>query len=333
MKKIFLIFFASAAILFSGCNKYLDVKPKGYTIPEFFDDYQRLLNNSSLYATPTSYPSFLTDDVQSGVTRDPNLNSEFEGYDLSKRNLYTFASGAVLEDGQSDGFYEPAYARIFVYNTVINNVGNVPDGTEAAKKKLKAEAQIGRAFEYLTLVNGYGVHYDPATAATDLGVPMVLSEDINKSYERVTVAAVYSQVKTDIDEALPSLSLTASHPFLPTKAAAYALLSRMYLYMGNYEKALENANAALTFSSALIDYSQYTTQKSTWGRVHLTGDVNVSFPDYEHSMENVWSKGSASSDGNLFTQVYASEDLLNVYKSNLAGGAIDKRFALFFVTD
>jgi hypothetical protein len=65
MKKIFTILFI-AIVALSGCKKYLDVKPKGYTIPEFYDDYERLLNNSALYGVSSSYPVYLTDDAQSG---------------------------------------------------------------------------------------------------------------------------------------------------------------------------------------------------------------------------------------------------------------------------
>lgn len=41
---------------------------------------------------------------------------------------------------------------------------------------------VGRAFEYLTLVNAYANHYDPSTAATDPGVPLMLDKNINKQF-------------------------------------------------------------------------------------------------------------------------------------------------------
>ena len=84
----------------------------------------------------------------------------------------------------------------------------VEDVTLDKKRSLRAEALVGRAFEYLTLVNAYANHYDKNTAATDPGVPLMLDKEINKSnLERATVQQVYDQILIDLDTAalyLPS---------------------------------------------------------------------------------------------------------------------------------
>ncbi|TKC05050.1 RagB/SusD family nutrient uptake outer membrane protein [Pedobacter frigoris] len=330
MKKIFSLLFIVGVMLSTGCKKYLDIKPKGYTIPEFYEDYAKLLNNASLYRVSSAYPNYLTDDVQAGEVKDPNKAADYPLYALFKRNMYEFKGGAIFEPGESDRFYEPAYEHIYVYNTVINNIEKVPDGSAADKKQLKAEAQIGRAFEYLTLVNAYAEHYDPATATTALGVPLVSSEDINVKYKRNTIAEVYEFIKKDLDEALPNLGNTAAHSFRPTKSVGYAFLSKMYLYMGKYDEALKNANEALKLNNALIDYSIYTNKKGTWGRVCTIADQSVLFPDADKSKESVWTRLTASSYGHVFAEVYASTDLLDVYRKSIPAGATDQRLKLFF---
>ncbi|WEK20572.1 MAG: RagB/SusD family nutrient uptake outer membrane protein [Candidatus Pedobacter colombiensis] len=331
MKKIFLLLVAITGIMTTGCKKFLDVKPKGYTIPSTFDDYQRLLNNQSLYRVSSAYPNFLTDDARAGERSDPNRATEYPLLALYLRNLYEFKPGPIYDQGAPDTFWEPAYAHIFIYNTVINNIEKVPDGTDATRKQLKAEAQIGRAFEYLTLVNGYANHYNPVTAATDLGVPILLSEDINAPYKRNTVAEVYAQIQKDLDEALPNLAATAPNNFHPIKSVGFAFLSKMYLYMGNYAEALKNVNEALKLNSALIDYKLYTTKNgTTFGRVCTKLDPLVPFPDANKSIESVWVRNGASSIGDLNAAVYASDDLLATYRANLPVGATDQRLALFF---
>lgn len=329
MKKIFTIIFI-ATVALSGCKDYLDVKPKGYTIPEFYEDYEKLLNSSSLYRVSSAYPVFLTDDAQAGEVKDPNKSADYPSYALFKRNLYEFKPGRVFESAESDRFYEPAYEHIYVYNTVINNIEKVKDRTVADRMQLKAEAQIGRAFEYLTIVNAYAAHYDPATAETDLGVPLVLTEDINAKYTRGTVAKVYRQIQKDLDEALPHLAVKTANNFHPTKSVGYAFLSRMYLYMGKYAEALKNANEALKLNSNLIDYSIYTNKKGTWGRVCTIADQAVLFPDADKSKESVWIRFGASSYGHVFTELYASKDLLDVYQKDLPVNATDQRLKLFF---
>lgn len=328
-KSVYGIIAGAAIFLAAGCNKYLDIKPKGYTIPEFFDDYQKLLSDQSLYRAVSSYPNFLTDNVQSGTDRDVNKAAGFIGYQVFKRNLYTFGQGQVLEPGQADTQWEPSYSHIFTYNTIINNIMNVPDGTDAEKRRLKAEALVGRAFEYLVLVNTYAKHYDPATASSDLGVPMVLEEDINYKYERVSVAKVYEQIKKDLDEATPNLSERVPNNFHPQRSVGLAFLSRMYLYMGDYQKALQHANEALKLSDQLMDYKLYTTGKGTFGRVHTINGAEP-FPEAHKNRESVWTRLGSSSYGTMYAEVYATEDLLDAFQRNLPAGSEDQRLQLFY---
>ncbi|WP_316842279.1 RagB/SusD family nutrient uptake outer membrane protein [Pedobacter gandavensis] len=333
MKKIFIALLLAAAV-FTGCKDYLDIKPKGYTIPEVFEDYKKLLNNRDLNYSASAYPNFLTDDAQTGTLKDVNSNTDFTLRSLLKRNLYSFEHGATLESGSMDTFYESAYSRIFTYNVVINNIENVPDGVPAQKKQLKAEALVGRAFEYFNLVNGYSVQYDAATAATDLGVPLVLSEDVTLKYIRNTVAEVYAQILKDLLEAQPNLGTVADHKFRPTKAACYALLSKTYLVMGKYTEALQNANEALKVNKNLISYQDYTTKLGvTFGRVITIAKPELFFPPVENSVETVWARRTAQSDGHVMGELYASKDLLDIYAKDLPGGGIDKRLNLFFCTD
>lgn len=142
MKKIYFALLVLGALSFSSCNDYLDIKPKGYTIPEKTNDYQLLMNSTSLISSTPGYPVFLTDDINLGLTNDPVTSSRFDNISYLKKQLYSFASGAILEDGQTDTYWETAYSRIFTYNVVINNVLNSIEGTEVQKKKLWAEAKV-----------------------------------------------------------------------------------------------------------------------------------------------------------------------------------------------
>ncbi|MCX2451880.1 RagB/SusD family nutrient uptake outer membrane protein [Pedobacter sp. PLR] len=333
MKKIFFALLLTTGV-FTGCKDYLDIKPKGYTIPALFEDYQKLLNDNALNNSSSAYPNYLTDDVQAGIEKDESSSTDYTLFSILKRNLYGFAHGATLESGNVDTFYESAYSRIFTYNTVINNVENVPDGVTDLKKQLKAEAMVGRAFEYLNLVNGYAVHYDAATAATDLGVPLVLVEDINKKYIRNTVAEVYAFILKDLTEAQPNLATKGGDRFRPTKAAVDALLSKVYLYMGNYPEALQNANEALIVNKALMNYGDYTSKLGvTYGRVILESNKALVFPTLDKNIETIWGRQTATSNGHVFAEVYASPDLLNTYAKDLPAGAVDKRLKLFFCQD
>lgn len=332
MKKFFSLALV-ASILISGCNSYLDVKPKGFTIPELVGDFEQLLNYTTLIRASPGYPDYLTDHVQSGDLVDATRGASFESYAVAKRRLYTFEHGAIFEDGSPDSYWETAYSHIFTYNVVINNVLNATDGKEVDKKRLWAEAKIGRAFEYLSLVNIYSKHYNAATAETDLGLPLVLTEDINQKYERVSVAKIYELVKIDLEDALPFLAATSPNKFQASKSVGFAFLSRMYLYKGDYVAALSNAKEALKLNSHLEDYGQFTTKlKTTWGRVHYKGDEKKPFPEIRFNNETIWGRMGTPSNGSVNAEVYASTDLIDTYKRDMKGTK-DMRYDLFFCRD
>lgn len=240
-----------SVLLLSSCDSFLDVKPKGIVIPEFFEDYEKLINGSQIMKSSETFPIYLTDDL----SFPDGLNlSQKELAVNSKANLFTFQS-EVFGDGEKDALWEGSYNRIYTYNVIIEDVMSVQDVPWEKKKSLQAEALVGRAFEYLNLVNAYGKHYHPATASTDPGVPLVLTKEIIQGqFKRATVQQVYDLIKTDLDTAsrylIDNPSLKA---FRATKAAGIGMLARMYLYMGNYDKALEYAKQSLEINSALLD--------------------------------------------------------------------------------
>lgn len=313
-----------------SCDSFLDVKPKGYTIPEKFEDYEKLINHVSLYRALDVYTCYMTDDILlADEGDDPNGSFDFSVKDEYIKNLYRFDKGQVFTPGDNDDIWKRAYSNIFTYNAVINNVLSVQDASDSEKKRLWAEALIGRAFEYLNLVNVYGNHYDGATAGTDLGVPLVLSEEVSRSYSRNTVAEVYKRIQDDLDAAVPCLSDAVNHSFRPSKSIAYAFLAKMYLYMGDYAKALTNANEALKQSNALVDYKKYKAIPGQWGRLVTVADENVEFPEVQDNPENIYTR-LLNNTSYLFKQVCASQDLLDTYARNLNVGAKDMRLELFY---
>lgn len=303
--------------LMASCDDYLNIKPKGMVIPEKCEDYEKLLNYAQLMKASDSYPNFMTDDVF--LPYDDDLTGGYVSLELPDQRLYTFDS-EVFGDGESDGLWEYSYNRIYTYNVIIQEVMGSTQATEDHKKQVRAEALMGRAFEYLTLVNAYGKHYDPATAATDPGVPLMLDEDINKTnLQRASVQAVYDQIKKDLDEAAFDLpERPVLNAFRASKPVGYGMLARMYLYMGNYEKALENAKISLEHNSALQSILPYeVVDVNKW-----IGRINV--PDRANNPENIYIRLAPYTFG-LSSSVYGSEDLIKLYDKEK-----DMRYLLYF---
>lgn len=304
--------------MLTGCNDYLDIKPKGEKIPTTVSDYETLLNYESVQKVSDTYPAYLTDDVflpdVAEGTATPGLNS----VDQSIRNLYLFKK-EVFGDAQDDGFWFASYNRIYYYNTVVDNIMNADGSDEQQKLSIRAEALISRALEYLYLVNGYAKYYDVRTAESDPGVPLILDEDISKkNLVRASVKDVYAQIQSDLQTALPNLPMQAKgNAFRASKAAGYGVLAKMYLYMGNYAKALKAANAVLEMNNSLLDLKKYAVVKaqSSIGRTNVPQDID--------NPENIYIKFAPYVYG-LSSKVFGSDELISLFSED------DMRLQVYF---
>ena len=304
--------------MLTGCNDYLDIKPKGEKIPKTVTDYETLLNYESVQKVSDTYPTYLTDDVYlpdvAQGTTTPGLNS----VDQSILNLYLFKKD-VFGEAQDDGFWFASYNRIYYYNTVIDNIMDAEGPSEQQKHSIRAEALISRALEYLYLVNGYAKHYDVRTAETDPGVPLILDEDISKKdLVRASVKDVYAQIQSDLQAALPNLpAQPKGNAFRASKAAGYGILAKMYLYMGNYAEALKAANAVLEMNNSLLDLKKYAVVKpqSSIGRTNVPQDID--------NPENIYIKFAPYVYG-LSSKVFGSDELISLFSED------DMRLQVYF---
>ena len=318
MKKVTTILAICVVVMLTGCNDYLDIKPKGEKIPKTVTDYETLLNYESVQKVSDTYPTYLTDDVYlpdvAQGTATPGLNS----VDQSILNLYLFKKD-VFGEAQDDGFWFASYNRIYYYNTVIDNIMDAEGPSEQQKHSIRAEALISRALEYLYLVNGYAKHYDVRTAETDPGVPLILDEDISKKdLVRASVKDVYAQIQSDLQAALPNLpAQPKGNAFRASKAAGYGILAKMYLYMGNYAEALKAANAVLEMNNSLLDLKKYAVVKvqSSIGRTNVPQDID--------NPENIYIKFAPYVYG-LSSKVFGSDELISLFSED------DMRLQVYF---
>ena len=318
MKNVTTILAICVVVMLTGCNDYLDIKPKGEKIPKTVTDYETLLNYESVQKVSDTYPTYLTDDVYlpdvAQGTATPGLNS----VDQSILNLYLFKKD-VFGEAQDDGFWFASYNRIYYYNTVIDNIMNADGSDEQQKLSIRAEALISRALEYLYLVNGYAKHYDVRTADTDPGVPLILDEDISKKdLVRASVKDVYAQIQSDLQAALPNLpAQPKGNAFRASKAAGYGILAKMYLYMGNYAEALKAANAVLEMNNSLLDLKKYAVVKaqSSIGRTNVPQDID--------NPENIYIKFAPYVYG-LSSKVFGSDELISLFSED------DMRLQVYF---
>jgi hypothetical protein len=100
---------------------------------------------------------------------------------------------------------------------------------------------------YFDLVRFFAEQYKFGTANTQLGVPLVLTPtgaiSASNYVHRNTVDEVYAQVITDLTAA--ASKLPEDNDVYASSGAAKALLARVYLQKGEYDKARDNASAVI----------------------------------------------------------------------------------------
>ncbi|NLR59352.1 RagB/SusD family nutrient uptake outer membrane protein [Chitinophaga polysaccharea] len=244
----------------ASCRKFVEVEQPNQRQFKYTADYQRLLNNVSLFEISASLPMLSCDDINLGS--NTNLESLLNrGAD----NIYTWAADYYTSD-QSDAGWDQLYNQIYVCNQITANVMESKEGTTEQKQRIYAEAQAQRASAYLTLVNLYARVYNTANATTDPGLPLLLKPDLLVPLNRASVKQVYDQVILDLNQALPLLPDNPSNRLHPGKAAGYALLARTYLYMQQYSEAADYAAKSLAAYNTLLDLNDYADGAKAYPR-------------------------------------------------------------------
>jgi hypothetical protein len=151
---------------------------------------------------------------------------------------------AILADNTSvTNLWSAIYDGIGRVNTIIARVPAVADLSDTEKNEILGEAYALRALHYSNLVKFWG------------GVPLVLTpiEDpvTASKLTRATVAEVYTQILSDLDQAATLVTNTSQRTQV-SKLFVSALRARVLLYKGDYTGALAAANATLAGRDTLV---------------------------------------------------------------------------------
>lgn len=254
-----------AASLSSCVNDWLDVAPSdgtdaGAALTSSSDlaaartgMYKALKGNSSL-VDYYGQQFFVYGDVHAGDDYQYNnlggSNRASFYYDMNYQTASEFTSSSNVA-------WKSPYIVIGRANRIIAAAegGALSDAAEAKATidQYAAEAKVLRALAHFDLVRIYGKPYTEDQGAS-LGVPLVTEVlESNAKPARSTVAEVYTQVVKDLTEAISSNALaTETEPGYVSVWGAKAILSRVYLNMGDYANALSVAEDIIKNSGAAL---------------------------------------------------------------------------------
>lgn len=220
----------------------------------------------------------------------------------------------------------------FSYQIIININGMIeaiPEGESKEMDQTLGENYFLRAFMYFNLCNIFGRPY-AQSPETNLGVPLKLSTKMDEYPERATVKEVYSQLIEDLEKGASLMQIEKDNIYA-SKEVAYALLSRIYLYMQNWEKAAEYADLVIKSGRyALLEgetfqrYPTFVPEKNAETIWAIRMTKNVDFEKYHMGFYSVGSMYAQINDIG-WGEMYPSSsylDLLGQNPSDLRHGFI-----------
>jgi hypothetical protein len=151
--------------------------------------------------------------------------------------LYTYSSSSTY------GLFTQGYTTVRRANAILENIGNLPNGT--FKNDVQGQALALRGMVYFDMARVYSKTYLNASDA-DFTVPYVTTTDATNLPGSEPVKGFYDKVIADLvaAEALINPLATNKDIYLNKEAVA-GLLSRVYLYKGDYANCIAQANIAL----------------------------------------------------------------------------------------
>lgn len=317
--------YAMGVLLLTSCSDFLKQEDKDKVIPRTMEQFESMLHEEGFVGVSWFYLSdFMTDDVTENTNVITTAKNQYKGIYTWQRDIERTGDGHYSD--ANNAMWGKLYNDILVANYIIERIDDIVDADALAGRKtyLNAEAYFLRARAYLELVNIYAPPYEAATATTTLGVPLREGTGITNNYHRNTIAEVYAQIESDLRHSIELFDKTTVQKSLwhPNKKAALLLLSRAYLYKGEWENVISTTSELIELCPQGLyplnrNFTEPVVRVANQELLHTWGVIAGTLVD--NAMEGVQSEIPTiyRVDGSLSTAAYGvSDELLGMYAEN-----------------
>ncbi len=202
---------------------------------------------------------------------------------------FTEYSARIQTSGRTRVIWNTYYTQVAEVNSIINAIG--PDTDDASGKAFRGQALALRGFFTFNAARIYAHTY--LGHESDLCIPLPTGQSFDGK-PRSSVQDVYDQIILDLEEAVVLLEgYTRSTKQEVDLAVAQAVLSTVYLEMGNWSAAADMANAA----------------RSTYG-IMGTDEYMGGFSDINNT-EAMWGADIDSESSTVFASFFSHFDNTN----------------------
>ena len=251
LKNVFIGIIGIATL--EACSDFLEEQSQDEVIVRTVTDYSQFLLGSAYDMRNSGEILYLLDD-------DVALE-EKQYYVGDNANAINYFGYFTWQPDMWERWYKITDAYVSIYgqlkgvNATLDGIDEAT-GSDVERDYVKAEALGLRGYYYFMLINLYGEPYNHNKQS--LGVPLKLTAGlVENGIERNTVEEVYTQIVKDLTA---SAELFDRHPkrgknYRFNQTCAYIMLSRVYLYMEQWENVEKAASKAIETAEGLTNYT------------------------------------------------------------------------------
>lgn len=279
----------SSLLLMASCNEdELIVSPNdGPSIENYYQtngDFRAGVDYAYDAFKGTGYYA-QTNDLSQVIIPDIVTDNLIQSPDGRGSNQLIFNFEYAENVGGVTNLYGAAYAVVARANSVLANTGKLPVG--AFRNNIEAESRAIRALAHFDIVTRYAkIPTQSADANSSMGIAYVENYDPFFLHTRnLNVGQVYEKIIQDLIFAEQNISTSSGTTDVIVgrfnKAAIQGLLSRVYLYMGDYKNTILWGERSLALSASVGTVANF---KNVWND---TSNDGVLFKILNSSVENI----------------------------------------------
>jgi starch-binding outer membrane protein, SusD/RagB family len=256
------------SLTLSSCKKYLKVDaPPNQVLGSsiFADDITATTAITGIYSTMMQQLAF-----NGNITLYTGLESDELKISYSFPALEEINNNSIQKDNSNiNTIWNNLYSYIYMANSAIEGLGVSSLVSDSTKRRLVGEAKFIRSFCYFYLVNLFG------------DVPLVLETNYQTTsvLPRSALTQVYQQIISDLRASQDSLTVayTGTEKIRPNKWTATALLSRVYLYLEDWNNAETQASMVINSPMYILTTLTNVFKKNNSEAIWQLLPVNPSF--------------------------------------------------------
>ena len=330
MKRNITLFLSTFTLLFSACDEKLHLPPA-----QAVDQDVALESDANVKTVLIgAYDQVSSSRLYGGILMllpemlSANKEIRWQGTYSEPREVFNkniFTNNLYVTDLWTD-----AYA---VINTSNNILEAIPVVNEEDQGRVQGEALFLRGSMFFELTKLFAQPYVAGNAGSNLAIPLVTSPtrgiDESNFVSRNTVQEAYDQILSDLT--IAESLLPETNGFFATKAAASAMLSRVYLQMERFADARDAAHRAIVSSGKGLNPAYEDAFNNTQNTVEDIFAIQVSAQDGDNHMQLFYSTPDfGGRDGDVvplqphFDLYEAGDDRLDLFYTGRGENRIGK---------